>query len=75
MTQGHKHNAQNLFDEQESRGQKKLEDSNTDDCSGIGKPTSSQVKNAHAAGMGALERSDENQIEKEDEVNSEDTVY
>jgi hypothetical protein len=75
MTQGHKYNAQNLFNEEESRGQKKQEGSNTDDCSGIGKPASSQVKNAHAAGMGALERSNENQIEKGNDVKSEDSAY
>ena len=47
-----------------------------EDCNGIEKATSTQVKNAHAAGIGALERSNENQIEDKSQVDSEnDPVY
>jgi len=36
-----------------------------------------EIKNAHAAGMGALERSEENKIDKinYDEVEKDDSVY
>ena len=77
MRQDHKYKDQDLFNDKERHTHKHKENTGNDDSNGIEKLTSSKVKNAHASGMGALERSNESQIEKEDQVDSEtdDAVY
>ena len=49
------------------KGQTINQEKHTETGSGIyddGKMSAADIKNAHASGIGALERSDENQIEK-----------
>jgi hypothetical protein len=68
MKQSHKKRDRNIFNDELKMGFNKKESREKDERND--RLTSEQIKNAHAAGMGALERNDENQIQNKDQVNS-----
>ena len=59
MIQSNKHKNQDLVNEKKKAIPDK-EEVKEDDCNKIEKAPKTEIKNAHASGMGALERSEEN---------------
>ena len=74
MPDNDKHNAKR-FTKANKRANKK--DAKERAYKGDEEVKSTEVKNAHASGIGALERSDKDQIEKADyrEIENDDAVY
>lgn len=77
MTHGHKHKNKHLLKENKVENQQRKrnrEEIKQDDSRG-GEKT--EIKNAHASGIGALGRSEENQIEKlnNDDLENDEAVY
>jgi hypothetical protein len=73
-----KYNDPNLFIEEERTGDKlRKEENNQENRQIENKEPSEQIKNANAAGMGALERSNENQIKFENQADQQtgEAVY
>ena len=65
-----KYTDQNLFND-ERKEPKHSEEEDQVKNNKVRKSESEQIKNASAAGMGALERSNENQIKNQDQVDNE----
>jgi hypothetical protein len=61
-----KYNDRNPFTEEKKQEENQQKNCNTE-------PESRQIKNANAAGMGALERSNENQIKTDNQVDREES--
>ena len=80
MTHSHKHKDHSHLkkDGVKNRKNKKAgDDTEQNDRAGSEKMNKTEVKDAHASGIGALGRSDENQIQKlsDDDSESDDVVY
>jgi hypothetical protein len=76
MRQSHNHKEQDLFNNEERNRDKGNKEEEKKEISDKGKrKVSSEIKNAHAAGTGALERSKERQIEDSVNNSNDEAVY